>query len=206
VVDRLTSGHPPLLRWAEDPAVLRWALRGVALLLLVAVGAWLAVGADRPANPSLLPNADRAGLTGHSSRTSRVPGFGQIGFRVEEARSTSRVAPLHCALLADQAPARARGMAGRRDFGGYAAMVFRYTADSTAPLSARAAGIPLSVAWFDAAGVLIGTADLPVCRATCPALAPVTAYRLALEVARGGLHPLGVGSGSVLLVGGNCGA
>jgi uncharacterized membrane protein (UPF0127 family) len=184
--------------------MLQWALRGVGVLLVVAVGACLAVGADRPANPTLLPNADRAGLAAHSSPTSRVAGFGQIGFRLETARATSHVGSLHCALLADKAAARTRGMQGRRDFAGYDGMVFRYLSDTTEPFSDQGVPVPLAVAWFDAAGVLVGTGTLLPCPAACARQAPVTAYRLALVVPAGGLRRLGVAPGSVLLVGGHC--
>jgi uncharacterized membrane protein (UPF0127 family) len=66
-------------------------------------------------------------------------------------------------------------------------------------------GFPLSVAWFDAAGVLVGTSDLPVCNGDCPGVAPTLAYRAALEVPRGGLGHLGVSQGGALVSGGGCG-
>jgi uncharacterized membrane protein (UPF0127 family) len=176
------------------------------VLLVVSVGACIAVGADRPANSALLPNAQRSSLDAHSSRTSRVAGFGQVGFRVVMSDVRKTPGPLRCALLADTPPARARGMTGRRDLAGYQAMVFRFSSDSTTPFFNKGVPIPLSIAWFDAAGVLVGTADLAVCPVTCPTFAPVTPYRLALEVPRGGLHRLGVSTGSVLLVGGSCAA
>ncbi|MBV9282636.1 MAG: DUF192 domain-containing protein, partial [Chloroflexi bacterium] len=66
--------------------------------------------------------------------------------------------------------------------------------------------IPVSVAWFDASGVLVGSADLSVCSVSCPTVAPFLPYKLAIEVPQGGLAQLGIGQGSVLLVGGNCAA
>lgn len=94
---------------------------------------------------------------------------------------------------------------GRTDLAGYDAMVFRFDADSSAPFYNKDVPMPLTVAWFDAAGVLVGTAELAVCPNACPTVAPPVPYRLALEVRRGGLHRLGVGQGSALYVGGGCG-
>lgn len=193
---RLTAGLPP-------PATTRWALRGVIALLVVALGACLAVGADRPPNPHFLSAAKASALTGHSSARSSVRGFGQIGFQVTDARG--HPGPVRCALYADTPAARARGMMGRQDLGGYDAMVFRFFRDSTAEFYNKGVPIPLSVAWFDASGVFVGTADLAVCPTTCPTVGPAVPYRLAVEVPKGGLGHLGIGQGSVLQVGGNCG-
>ncbi len=191
-------------RWRHDPAAQRWALRLVVLLLVVGVGACVAVGADRPADARLLPNATRLGLTGHSSRTSRVPGFGHIGFRVVNARGPRDGGSLRCALLADNDAARAQGMKGRRDLAGYDAMIFRFPSDSTASFYNEGVPIALSIAWFDHAGVLVGSAALARCTAPCPTVAPSLPYRFGLEVPAGGLAHLGIGQGSVLLVGGSC--
>lgn len=183
----------------------RWWLRGVIALLVVALGACLAVGANRPANPRLLSTEAMVGLAGHSRPTSSVAGFGQIGFRVISARR-SALGPARCALYADTDVSRDQGMMGRTNLAGYDAMIFRFFTDSTAAFYNQDVPIPLSIAWFDNAGVLVGTAVLAVCSANCPTLAPSLPYRLALEVPEGGLRHLGIGAGSVLLVGGNCGS
>jgi uncharacterized protein len=194
---RLTAGGP-------SPAAARWALRGVTALLLVALGACVAIGADRPHNPHFLTAARAASLAGHSSAHSRVPGFGQIGFRVIDAEG--RPGPVRCALYADTPASRSRGMMGRRDLGGYDAMLFRFFSDSTAEFYNKGVPVPLSVAWFDSSGIFVGTADLAVCPAACPTVGPAVPYRVAVEVPKGGLGHLGIGQGSVVQVGGNCGA
>ena len=188
---------------ALSPSATRWALRAVGVLLVVAAGACLAVGADRPPDPHLLPADATAGLAGHSSPRSRVAGFGQIGFRVVDGRG--RVGPVRCALYADTTASRAQGMTGRRDLDGYAAMLFRFFSDTTSTFWNKGVPVPLSIAWFDGAGAFVGTADMPTCSFTCPTFSPGVAYQMALEVPKGGLGHLGTGRGSVLLVGGSCG-
>lgn len=176
-------------------------LRAVGVLLILGVGSCLLVGANRPPDPRLVPAAAAAGLAGHSARTSRVAGFGQVGFRVISAR---RVGELRCALLADTPARQEKGLMGRRDLAGYDAMAFRFPSDVTTQFYNKDVPIPLSVGWFDASGVFVGSADLEVCVDPCPTVGPQVAYRLALEVRKGGLHRLGVAPGSVVLVGGNC--
>jgi uncharacterized membrane protein (UPF0127 family) len=193
---RLTAGAPPV-------DVTRWALRGVLALLVVVLGACLAVGADRPPDPHFITAAQAAALAGHSSARSRVAGFGQIGFRV--IRADGNAGPVRCALYADTPASRARGMTGRRDLAGYDAMLFRFFSDSTSEFFNKGVPIPLSVAWFDGSGVFVGRADLAVCPAVCPTVGPALPYRLAIEVPAGGLRHLGIGQGSVLQVGGSCG-
>jgi uncharacterized membrane protein (UPF0127 family) len=177
-------------------------LRGVGALLVVAAGSCFAVGAARPPDPRLLPASAAAGLGTHSSPTSRVPGFGHIGFRVVD--TSGHPGPLRCALLADKQAARQQGMQGRRDLAGYDAMLFRWDGDSgAAAFINKGVPIPLSLAWFDVAGVYVGATDMPVCN-NCPTYSPGVPFHLAMEVLEGGLHHLGVGQGSVLLVGGSC--
>jgi uncharacterized membrane protein (UPF0127 family) len=192
--------------WAaywSTPGGLRWLLRLVVGLVVVGFGSCFAVGADRAPNPHVLAAGSVQGVINlHSSPTSRVPGFGHIGFRVVD--SSGRVGPLRCALLADNDAQREKGMMGRRDLAGYDAMIFRIGADSNVAFYNKNVPIALSVAWFDGAGLFVGAADMAVCNATCPTFAPSAFYRLALEVPKGGLHHLGIGQGSLLFAGGSC--
>ena len=192
----------PVLASLRTRRALRWLLRVVGAILLADLAASFVVGASRPADPHLLPAAAAAGLGGHSSRTSRVPGFGQIEFRVFEASGT--VGRLRCALLADSDAAHQKGMKGRHDLAGYDAMLFRWPAVTTVGFFNQGVPIPLTVAWFDSAGVFISAADMAVCTTNCPTFSPPIAYHLALEVRRGGLSRLGVGPGSVLSIGSHC--
>jgi len=196
---RLVRRAAPL----ATPSRARWGLRGVGGLVVVGVASCLAVGANRPAHPHLLRPEARASLRGHSG-PARVRGFSQVGFRVIRASVGGSGAPSRCALFADTPARRARGLMGRRDLAGYDAMIFHFDTDSNAGFYNRGVPMALSVAWFDSLGVFVGSADLAVCSRTCPTVAPLVAYRSALEVKRGGLARLGIGPGSVLVTGGNC--
>jgi len=189
--------------WLQTPTAHRWALRVVVALLIIAVASCFAVGAGRPRGPGLLPAASGAGLAGHSSPVSRVAGFGQIGFRIIQARTA--LGPVRCALLADTPKSEATGMMGRRDLAGYDAMIFRFFSPTTDAFYNKDVPIPLSIAWFDGVGAFIGTANLAVCTEPCRTFRPALPYWMALEVPAGGLHRLGIAAGSVLMVGGNCG-
>jgi uncharacterized membrane protein (UPF0127 family) len=85
-------------------------------------------------------------------------------------------------------------------------MIFRFVAPTMSSFYNQGVPIPLSIAWFDAAGVFVGSAEMATCGAACPTFHPAVPYELAVEVPAGGLHRLGIGPGSALLVGGSCGA
>lgn len=173
------------LRWRR---ALWWA---TALLLLAAVTALVAVGANGPEDP----------------RLEGALGFGQVAFRVTPPASA--VLPPSgqlCALLADTDELRARGLMGRHDLAGYDAMVFRFDQDTTSPFFMRNVPVALSVAWFDAGGRFVSAADMQPCpdQDGCPLYQPAGPYRLAMEVLGGGLTRLGVQEGSRVAVGGSC--
>jgi hypothetical protein len=66
--------------------------------------------------------------------------------------------------------------------------------------------IPLSIAWFDAAGRYVSETDMTPCGSAtiCPLYHAAAPYTVAVEVAKGGLGHLGIGAGSSLTVGGSC--
>ena len=110
-------------------------------------------------------------------------------------------------LLADTEVQRERGLMGRSDLAGTDGMVFVFSADSTVPFVMTDVPVPLSIAWFDARGRLVGTADMVPCPATiqsCPEYPAPGPYRDAVEVLKGGLSRFHIGSHSVLTVGGAC--
>lgn len=174
----------------------RWGVRlvrwGVIALMVTSLAACMASGANRPADPRL-------------EGRSRVPGFGEVGFRVRPA-SGPVSAGQYCALLAETNTQIQTGLMRRRDLAGYDAMVFRFAGDSNTSFYMRAVPVPLSVAWFDSEGRFISSADMAPCpdRAGCPLYPADRPYRYAVEVPAGGLGRLGIGPGSVLEVDGPC--
>lgn len=168
---------------------LRW---GGALVVLGGVALFVTLGANRPADPYLAPRPVRTPVTG----------FGEIGFRVAERGSARR-----CALLADTEEQQERGLMNRTDLSGYDAMLFRFPADTTVSFYMKDTPLPLSIAWFDAAGAFVSSTDMEPCldNRQCPTYGATRPYRFALEVPKGALGGLGIGPGSHLVVGGGCG-
>jgi uncharacterized membrane protein (UPF0127 family) len=170
--------------------LLRWV---VVALLATSLVACVANGANGPADP-------------HLASPSSIPGFGEVAFRVRPAGADRATSGERCALLAETETQRARGLMGRRDLAGYDGMIFRFPGDTTATFYMRNVPIPLSVAWFDAAGRFVSAADMAPCpdREGCPSYGAERPYRLALEVPGGGLARLDVGPGSAIELGRAC--
>lgn len=186
------------------PATVR-ALRWAVILLLVANGcAVVSKGANRPADPYLVePTTATPGGPPAPADRSPLAGFGEIAFRIE---GPGAPVALRCALLADSAALQAKGLMGVTDLGGYDGMLFRFTSDTTGGFFMRDTPMPLSIAWFDADGDLVSTADMEPCLdgGTCPTYHAADPYRDALEVPQGALGQLGVGPGSSIDIGGRC--
>lgn len=166
--------------------------RAVTAVLFVAVflaGSFLlSRGADRPADPTLLPPVGR----------TPVAGFGEIGFRIEGG---PYAVAERCALLATTAKQREQGLMHRRDLSGYDGMLFDFGEATTGTFWMKNTPMPLSIAWFDGAGNFVSATDMEPCldRPQCPAYAATGPYRYALEVPKGGLTGLGVGPGARLV-------
>lgn len=184
--------QPPPVEGAGTDRRYRWLLWAVVVLLVLGFFAFLAKGADKPADPHL------------------EGAFGDIAFRVKAAGGdAAATAPVRCALLAETDAQRARGLMGQRSLGSYDAMVFRFESEGAhGGFWMHNVPVPLSVAWFDGAGRFVSSADMDVCgdaddcaRRTA---SPPRPYRYAMEVLEGGLDRLGVGPGSVLELDGSC--
>jgi uncharacterized membrane protein (UPF0127 family) len=160
---------------------------------VAALLALVAEGANRPPDP-------------HLEQASRVPGFGEVAFRITPPPGSGLSAGEYCALLAETPAQHAQGLTGRRDLGGYDAMVFRFGVDNNSTFFMKNVPVALSIAWFDQAGRFISSADMAPCFSPegCPLYVAARPYRIALEVLHGGLLRLGVGQGSVIEVGGPC--
>lgn len=184
---------------------LNWAVPILALLGFVA---FLLEGANRPADPSFRavpPGEDEGAATSARGRT-RVSGFGEITFRVDSTGvlfGGGSVSAARCALLAETAQQQSQGLMGLTDLSGYDGMLFRFESDTRAGFFMKDTLIPLSIAWFDADGRFVSSADMAPCgdEPVCPSYGPDADYRYALEVVQGDLPRLGIGPGTRLLVG-----
>ncbi|HUR18443.1 MAG TPA: DUF192 domain-containing protein [Acidimicrobiales bacterium] len=195
----MTKGRPrsphrprPLL-----VGVLGWV---VVIVLLSAVGALLAVGANGPKDPRLVP-------TGSVGQEPIAAEFGAISFTLTPAAgAVPPAAPEHCGLSADTEAERQRGLMGQSGLGGYDAMVFRFDTDTSGTFYMRNVPVPLSIAWFDGSGRFVSSNDMAPCpdQEGCPQYPAAGPYRFALEVEKGGLERLGVSTDSVLTLGETC--
>jgi uncharacterized protein len=92
------------------------------------------------------------------------------------------------------------------DLGGYPGMLFAWDQNTSSSFYMRNTPTPLTIAWFDAEGALVSTADMAPCEDVdgCPLYSATGSYRFAVEVPQGELARLGVGEGTRLRVGGPC--
>ena len=173
-----------------------WIRRAAWLVLAFGLLSCNVRGADRPADPVvvLAPSSTTDG----PARTL-LAGFEEIPFRITTAAGEELD---WCALLAATEAARSQGLMQQRDLGGYDAMVFRFEEPNRGGFYMFNTVLPLSIAWFDEAGAYVSQADMDPCPEedpnACPTFPPSAPALHALEVARGGLEPLGIGPGARL--------
>ena len=174
----------------------------MALFVLSLLG-FLLVGANGPANSHLgcVGRPGSKGLAGFEETAFTVQPPPPAGFDARSPfaacarrRPDPTTRPASRALLAATEPLRQRGMMGRNDLAGYDAMLFLFRPTQDALHQPRTSRSPLSVAWFSAEGLLVGTADMAPCLASpkCPEAVPPSKYRFAVEVLKGGLGAIGV--------------
>lgn len=99
-----------------------------------------------------------------------------------------------CLLLAQTPEERARGLMEVQDLAGYPGMLFVFPADSEGGFWMRNTPMPLSIAYLDAEGTIVSTADMAPCDDvdTCPSYPADGPYRFTVEVPQGGLDDLGL--------------
>jgi uncharacterized membrane protein (UPF0127 family) len=133
-----------------------------------------------------------------------LPGFDEVAITVQPADGGSWLA--WCLLAARTADQRSRGLMEVTDLQGYSGMAFLYDQDVENAFYMRNTPTPLSIAWIDAEGQLVSTADMAPCedRDGCPTYPPGGPYRTAIEVFQGGLDDLGITEGATIQVGGAC--
>jgi uncharacterized membrane protein (UPF0127 family) len=103
-----------------------------------------------------------------------------------------------CLLHADTDERRERGLMEVTDLQGYPGMIFTYQEDRTSTFWMRNTPMPLSIAWIDASGDLVSTADMSPCgdSSDCPSYEAGGAYRTAIEVPQGMLDDMGIEPGA----------
>lgn len=193
----------------DTAAGMRQLRIAVSVLLFLGMSTCLAKGANGPVDPRLV-------------QAATLPPFGQIAFRIIPAAPppspttvagqapAPTVAPteaaLECALLADVALARERNLNGRSDLAEYRAMVIVHDGPVSTPFTPRAINFPTSIAFFDAKGGFVATADVEPCPAEggCPPVAAPAPYRYLVITARGQLAGWGAGPGSRIELAGDC--
>jgi uncharacterized membrane protein (UPF0127 family) len=176
--------------------ILGWT---IAVVFAIGVLSFIAKGANEPADPVLRSVSATTVVPSTVPLRVAVPGFGEVAFRIGSG-------PQQCALLAETPTQVQTGLMGRTDLAGHIGMVFRFPKPTTTTFYMRNTPLPLSIAWFDATGRFVSSADMAPCldRPNCPTYAAARAYRYALEVPRGGLNQLGLGAGSQLVLGAGC--
>jgi uncharacterized membrane protein (UPF0127 family) len=189
-------------RWLDDPPplVVRRLTQIAFVVAALGVFAFLIVGANRPANPYLVPASGR--VTG-----SDFSGFG-AGF-VTISAGVGLHAPHRplCVLLATTTQQQERGLMKQTSLHGWPGMVFQFQAPTQVHFYMRDTLIPLSIAWFAADGGYVSSTNMEPCPSTaaaCPTFAAGAPYQTAIEVEKGQLSSLGIGPGSSLQVGGPC--
>ena len=170
---------------------------GLVALLLIAVGC----GSSGSANEKATPQSTSAAEASLRSR-----GFTKVTLRIRHADGSTEV---RCVWLADTELERQQGLSERTDplIAGGEAMVFSFDADSDRTFWMKDTVLPLSIAWIDGEGAVIGTADMDPCPATstnCEKFSAERPYRLAIEMAQGRLQDWGIRPGATVSLGASC--
>ncbi|MDQ3757213.1 MAG: DUF192 domain-containing protein [Actinomycetota bacterium] len=206
-LDDLPENLPPTVRAVVEASatesgrkVMWWVIGS-----LIGLGflAFLAVGANRPADPV---------LGAEQTTTTTVPrvkfgNFGELALRVLAADTTpDPSASPFCVLSAETPEQRAQGLTGRQDLGGYDGMLFVFPQETDAKFHMRNTPLPLTIAFFDTAGAFVSSTDMAPCGNSrrCPRYGATGRYRMALEVPQGGLGRLKIGPGARMILGGTC--
>jgi len=188
----------------------RQVLWAACVVIGLGLYAFVLRGADQPEDPYIQPAASTTSLPAvpPPGDPSRVPleGFDEVAVSVRPAGDADLLS--WCLLAARSAEQRSRGLMQVTDLQGYSGMAFLYGEDVSNSFYMRNTPTPLSIAWIDAAGGVVTTADMAPCedRDGCPTYGAAGPYRSAIEVFQGDLATLGIAPGATVLVGGTCAA
>jgi uncharacterized membrane protein (UPF0127 family) len=150
----------------------------VAAILVVV----LAIGANRPADPTFV---------GQSGPPTSVPSlFGERRLAVGDRCLTVEVA--------DTDAARSQGLRNRDSLGRFNGMLFEFPQLTTARFTMSNTRIALTVGFYDETGQPVDAVDMEPCPAgneeSCPIYGAKAPFKTALEVAKGQLPPGGLGT------------
>lgn len=106
-----------------------------------------------------------------------------------------------CVLTADSPQQQQQGLMRQDDLDGYGGMIFRFASEEPRTFWMRNTRIPLSIAFYDAAGRFVSSTDMEPCGDSedCPRYTSNGPAKYALEVSKGRLPELGATSGSRLV-------
>lgn len=121
-----------------------------------------------------------------------IPGFDEVAVTVTTDSGDERE---WCLLLAQAAEQHTQGLMGVVDLGDYAGMLFDFPAETSGGFWMRDTPMPLSIAYLDADGAVVSTADMDPCLdqgTDCPSYPPAAPYEDTVEVPRDGLGAFGL--------------
>ncbi|HUE58965.1 MAG TPA: DUF192 domain-containing protein [Acidimicrobiales bacterium] len=186
----------------DDPPA--WLIRRLtqAAWTLAALGvvAFLIVGANRPANPYLVPANGRVS-------TKALTGFGATFVTVSAGAGLHTPRRPFCMLLATTTAQQDKGLMNQTSLHGFAGMVFQFAHPTQVAFFMKDTVIPLSIAWFRADGTFLSSTSMEPCppaEFVCPTYSAGATYQLAIEAAKGSLTSLGIGPGSSVQLSGPC--
>lgn len=147
---------------------------GMGLLVVALIVVILAIGANRPADPTLV------GQGGPPSSGPSI--FGERRIAVGDRCLTVQVAGTD--------EARAQGLRNRDSLGRFSGMLFEFPQLTTAKFTMSTTRLPLTIGFYDEAGQPVDRRDMEPCPGgedTCPIYGAKAPFKSALEVARGQL-------------------
>jgi uncharacterized membrane protein (UPF0127 family) len=142
--------------------------------------------------------------------TASTPPRTLSGYDAVVLRVTDSGGAVHewCVLVAATDAQRQHGLMDVDSLGGYDGMLFRFDAPSSDAFYMYRTRIPLSVAFFDAAGAFVSAADMAPCTSAdstaCPLYRATAPYLDAVEAPAGTLPRLGIGPGAAMAIGAAC--
>ena len=171
---------------------------GWVAMRVLALAGLVAVAACSGSSGSIESTEVRGISTPVASEPSLPSGIEPQGFTTVTARVTKTNGEICdvCLWLADSADERGRGLMGVTDLGEPVGMAFLIDEARSGSFFMFQTPTPLSIAWFDADGSIVGMTDMAPCldtpSADCARYSPGSIYQLAVETFEGGLVDLGI--------------